>query len=174
MEAGHSGHLRNGPACKDIWSAVFGDFKRINDCQKGTGHNEEYWDVSLQGRMQWNLPRQFSREVYGLIGGFMGRRPFFAPHILETSRVLKDTVYTPITLSEDTNDREGPQLMDPTYFPGVESGDDTFLSPRRVAASPRSTTRVPSPTTSGHHPPPVSLDSTSSQPAGLSYGKHWT
>jgi hypothetical protein len=47
--------------------------------QKGTGHGEEYWDVSLpsiQGRMQWNLPRQLSHEVFEMIDGFMGRTPF--------------------------------------------------------------------------------------------------
>lgn len=30
MEAGHSGHLRNRPACKDKWGVIFGDLKRIN------------------------------------------------------------------------------------------------------------------------------------------------
>lgn len=69
-----------------------------------------------------------------MIDGVMDNRSFFAPHSRDLMSV-QDTVYTPIILSEDTNDSEGPQLIDPTYFSGVESGDDTFPTPRRVTLS---------------------------------------
>lgn len=95
----------------------------------------------------------------------MDNRSFFAPHSRDLMSV-QDTVYTPIILSEDTKDSEGPQLIDPTYFSGVELGEDTFPTPRRVALPPRSVIRIRSPTMSIHHPSPISLDSTSSQPAG--------
>jgi hypothetical protein len=38
MEAWHSRHLRLAPTCNNKWNAIFGDFKWINDCQKGTWH----------------------------------------------------------------------------------------------------------------------------------------
>ena len=95
MEAWHYGHLRNGPTCKEKWKAIFSDFKRINDYHKGTWHNEEYWDVSLQDRGQWNCPRQFSHEVYEMIDGFKGHKLLFAPRHSQDLMSAQDTVYTP-------------------------------------------------------------------------------
>ncbi len=42
MNVGCSIHLRNGPACKNKWSSLFGDFKKIYDYMTSTVHNQDY------------------------------------------------------------------------------------------------------------------------------------
>jgi hypothetical protein len=42
MDVGHSIHLRNGPACKNKWGSLFGDFKKIYDYMASTGNNQDY------------------------------------------------------------------------------------------------------------------------------------
>jgi hypothetical protein len=41
MNAGCSTHVRNGPACKDKWTTITSDFKKIFDFMVGIGQNQE-------------------------------------------------------------------------------------------------------------------------------------
>ncbi len=58
---------RNGKMYKDKWNSINGDYKKIFNYHKGTGHNTSYWDLSLEDQDKFHLPRQFNENCYNTI-----------------------------------------------------------------------------------------------------------
>jgi hypothetical protein len=52
---------------KDKWNSINGDYKKIFNYHKGTGHNTSYWDLSLEDQDKFHLPRQFNENCYNTI-----------------------------------------------------------------------------------------------------------
>jgi hypothetical protein len=79
MVNGHSEHHHNGPTCKDKWGPLYGEYKNIHDYISGTGHIEEYWEMSIKERTTQSLPKYFFKVYFELIDSFMHNKTYFNP-----------------------------------------------------------------------------------------------
>jgi hypothetical protein len=57
-------YYRIGAMCQNKWGALFGEYKKIRDWMKGTGHNENYWTMDPERREHFDLPKYFISSHY--------------------------------------------------------------------------------------------------------------
>jgi hypothetical protein len=46
MKVGCSSHVLNDPTCKDKWTMISSNFKKIFNFMIGTGQNQDYWAMN--------------------------------------------------------------------------------------------------------------------------------
>jgi hypothetical protein len=56
-------HMQNGSTCKDKWEPMSGKFKKIFDPLQGNRHNEHYWMMSPQDKVDLYLSILFFKKV---------------------------------------------------------------------------------------------------------------
>lgn len=70
------GPTYRGPqTCKDKWGALYGDYKRLKDYQKGNGNSENYYMMIGHRRRELNLPANFKACWFTLMDSFLAHRP---------------------------------------------------------------------------------------------------
>jgi hypothetical protein len=70
---------RTGAMCQNKWGALFGEYKKIRDWMKGTGHNENYWTMDPERREHFDLPKYFISSRYEEMDAFLKDRPALNP-----------------------------------------------------------------------------------------------
>jgi hypothetical protein len=73
-------HVRNGLACKDKWSMIASDFKKIFDFMVRIGQNQDYWAMNIQEKNNAWFFCNFRRSLYKMINEFFNKRPIFQWH----------------------------------------------------------------------------------------------
>lgn len=68
MNVGCSKHVKNGPTCKDKWSTISSNFKKLFNFMVSTGQNQDYWAMSAQKKNNVQLPCNFERGIFVTIG----------------------------------------------------------------------------------------------------------
>lgn len=63
---------RNGTMCKDKWTGINSDFKKLSDYHKGTEHHTLYWELSTNKCDNHHLPWSFNTKYYNAIEAFQG------------------------------------------------------------------------------------------------------
>jgi hypothetical protein len=100
MALNHSAHAKNEPACKEKWTTLYIDYKRIRDYIIGMGHNEFFRNMSIIDKVSMNLLRMFNRSIYKMIDTFMKTRPIFQPSHFRDFMDPTDVVYNPLLHEE--------------------------------------------------------------------------
>ncbi len=88
MKVGCSSHVPNDPACKDKWSMISSNFKKIFDLMTGTRQNQDYWAMNAQEKNKVQLSCNFKRGMYEMINELLYKQPIFQP--LRTRDLMVD------------------------------------------------------------------------------------
>ncbi len=64
MKVGCLEHVKNGPTCKDKWSTISSNFKKIFNFMVGIGQNQDYWAMNAQKRNNVQLLCNFDRGIF--------------------------------------------------------------------------------------------------------------
>ncbi len=79
MKVGCSSHVPNDPTCKEKWSMISSNFKKIFDFMMGTRQNQNYWAMNAQEKNKVQLPHDFRKGVYEMINEFLSKLPIIQP-----------------------------------------------------------------------------------------------
>lgn len=98
LNNGRIEHHLNIPTYKDKWGFLYGDCKKKKtQLQKWTRHNEEYWDMFVEGEITQGLPKNIRKMLFEFINSFMNNKPCFNPPHMQDFMNPNDNVYYALT-----------------------------------------------------------------------------